>query len=117
MKNSSGSKAVDQYINSFDGVTNQRLRDIRSILSEDIKDIDEKVSYSIACIRIGKYYMYYAGYNNFVSIYPIHPEEYSFSEELKPFSSGKATLRFPHDKTLPKPLIRKIQASKLTTGM
>lgn len=81
----------------------------------------EKISYGIPTFNLnGRYLVYIAGWKEHVSVYPaIGAVAREFKDELKPYRSGKGTLRFPLDQPLPKGLIRRIvkfRASEVSAG-
>jgi uncharacterized protein YdhG (YjbR/CyaY superfamily) len=99
---------VDDYIAMFDGVTKERLEELRSLISSQIPGAEERISYAIPAYRLKRYVVYFAGYKSHVSMYPMPVGDEKFRKELAPYASGKSTARFPHDKPLPSALIRKI---------
>lgn len=101
-------ESVDQYIAMFEGVTKKRLEELRKIISEQIPGAEERISYAIPAYKLKRYVVYFAGYKNHVSMYPMPVGDAGFKKELEPYASGKSTARFPHDKPLPAPLIKKI---------
>ena len=73
-----------------------------------LPDSQQKISYGIPTFyNKNGFIVYIAGYENFVSIYPVHFAT-KLIPELKPYLSGKSTARFSHDKPLPKELIKQL---------
>ena len=102
-------KTVDEYLTNFSGDTRKKLDEIRKTIKEMVPNAGEKISYGIPTLTLdGKYFMYFAGYAKHVSLYPIPAGDEAFHKELKPYVAGKGTVRFPLDKPLPLPLIRKM---------
>jgi uncharacterized protein YdhG (YjbR/CyaY superfamily) len=99
-------RSVDEYIDGFDGITRDRLYELKKCIQSVLPTATEKISYAIPCFWDGAYIVYFAGYAKHASIYPVHRA--GLEEELKPYLSGKSTARFPHDAPLPKSLIKKI---------
>lgn len=99
---------VDKYINSFDKETKARLLKLREIANKSIANQFEKISYGVPtiCDEKGKYIAYFAGYKNFVSIYPIHLTK--LTGEVEKYKSGKSTVRFKNSEPLPEKLISEI---------
>lgn len=97
-----------KYIEQFDGATKSRLLELYEIIKKTLGDADEKISYGIPTFYRDKgYIVYFAGYKDYVSIYPVHQAK-GLTEEIRPYLSGKSTARFYHSKPLPKELIIKI---------
>lgn len=104
---------VDEYLDNFSGETRKRLDTIRKMIKQEIPDGDEVITYGIPTIKIkGKYVIYFAGYENHVSIYPL-PQAKELQEVIKPYIAGKGTLKFSLDKPLPEELIKKVIKAKL----
>lgn len=96
------------YIEQFDEPTKDRLLALYEIIKKTLGNAEEKISYGIPTFyRVKGYIVYFAGYKDYVSIYPVHQAN-GLAEEIKPYLSGKSTARFYHDKPLPKELIVKI---------
>lgn len=104
---------VDEYLANFSGEARKRLDTIHKMINKEIPQGEEVITYSIPTIKIeGKYVIYFAGYDKHVSIYPL-PSDEKLREEIKPYISGKGTLKFPLDKPLPTKLIQKVIKAKL----
>jgi uncharacterized protein YdhG (YjbR/CyaY superfamily) len=102
------SKDVDEYIAKFEGITRERLVRLRELAHICIPAAHEKVSYGVPtiCDEEGKYIVYFAGYKDFVSVYPVHLAEKV--EGIEEHLSGKSTARFRHGNPLPEGLIEKL---------
>jgi uncharacterized protein YdhG (YjbR/CyaY superfamily) len=87
-------------------MTKARLLELRKIISSCLPTAEERISYAIPTYWDGTYIVYFSGYPKHVSIYPVHRA--GLEEELAPYLSGKSTARFPNDKPLPIPLIKKL---------
>lgn len=101
--------SVGEYIDNFDGLTRERLDEMRDIVVKTVPDAVEGISYAIPGYRVnGKYFAYFAGWDKFVSLYPITNLPESLNDEIAPFRAGKGTARFPHTEPLPRHLIERI---------
>jgi uncharacterized protein YdhG (YjbR/CyaY superfamily) len=102
--------SVDKYINGFDTLTKTRLMKLREISHNSIPELFEKISYGVptVCDKNGKYIAYFAGYKDFVSIYPVHLTK--MAGEIEKYKSGKSTVRFKNSEPLPEKLISEIFA-------
>lgn len=104
---------VDEYLENFSGETRKKLNTIRQMIKKEIPNGEESISYGIPTIKIdGKYVIYFAGYENHVSLYPL-PKAEELQEAIKPYIAGKGTLKFPLNKPLPLELIEKVIKAKL----
>jgi uncharacterized protein YdhG (YjbR/CyaY superfamily) len=82
-------------------------------LLETIKDVvpgaEETISYQIPTFKLnGSYLIYFAGWKNHVSLYPVPRGNDLFKKELSNYKGGKGTVQFSLDKPIPIPLIKKI---------
>jgi uncharacterized protein YdhG (YjbR/CyaY superfamily) len=102
-------KSVDEYIATFPKDLRIVLSTIRKTIKKELPDAEETISYQIPCFKQnGKYVIYFAGFKNHISLYPIPDGDSSFKKEIAPYVAGKGTLKFPLDKPLPLPLINKV---------
>lgn len=98
--------SVDDYINAFDEPQRRHLTTIRETIKMLAPAATEKISYQIAAFELnGKILLYYGGFNDHVSIYPVPA---GLENELKPYLRGKGTIWFPLERPLPTMLIKKI---------
>lgn len=102
---------VDTYIDAFPDATQQRLRKIRQLIHRVLPDAEERISYGIPAITYGgKRVMYFAGFKNHVSVYPVPEGDAAFQEAIVPYRTGKGTLQFPLAEPLPLALVRRVIA-------
>ncbi len=102
-------KSIDDYIAAFPPETRRVLQEIRSLIRECAPDAVETISYSIPTFDLnGRHLVHFAGYRDFVSLYPGASSFEEFREELEPYRGAKATARFSIARPLPKDLIRRI---------
>lgn len=109
MDTRSGFKTVDEYIASFPKETQDTLSQVRETIKAVVPEADEKISYGIPTLMLnGRMLIYFAGWKKHFSIYPIPSGDEAFNEKIKPFISGKGTLKFPLDKPVPVKLIEEM---------
>jgi uncharacterized protein YdhG (YjbR/CyaY superfamily) len=102
------------YLESFPPTTRAVLDKIRATVRKVVPDAEETRSYGVGAFkRGGTYVIYYGGYPKHVAVYPVYRGEASLNEELKPYTSGKATAKFMLDKPIPYGLITKIVKAKV----
>lgn len=100
---------VDEYLANFSGGTRKKLDTLRKTITEMVPEAGEKISYGIPTFTLNdKYFIYMAGYQYHVSLYPIPSGDGAFEKELAPYVAGKGTVHFALDKPLPLPLICKM---------
>ena len=96
-------ETVDEYIYSFEGATRERLEDLRTLIKQALPEAEERISYNIPAYFAGKaHVIYFAGYTDFVSIYPVYERD---NPDVVPYLSGKASARFLNEQPLPQGII------------
>ena len=102
-------KDVEEYIAGFPDHVQKILKKIRATIRKAAPRAEEKISYRIPTFTLnGRYFIYFAGFKNHVSIYPAPRGSAEFKKELSKYQGGKGTVQFPLDKPIPYDLITKI---------
>ncbi len=105
---------VDDYISDFPADVQNKLRQIRNAIRDTVPDAGEKISYGMPTATLnGKYLVYFAGFKNHVSLYPVSKAVKNSVPDIERYRSGKGTLRFPLDTPLPMPLIRNVITARV----
>ncbi len=107
---------VDNYIAQFEPEIQERLTELRKLFFEVLPNTEESIRYKIIAFKVGKDYLYFAGYKNHIGFYPV----YGLTEIEDDMSSYRAkgakhSLHFMHNAPLPKELIKKIIQLKSTS--
>jgi uncharacterized protein YdhG (YjbR/CyaY superfamily) len=101
-----GFTSMDEYIATFPDDMQKILKELRSTIRSAAPDAEERISYGMPTFRLnGKYLIYFAGWKNHVSIYPVPSGSDEFNTNIAPYIAGKGTLKFPLDKPVPYKLI------------
>lgn len=109
------SATVDDYIGSFPPEVGDVLARVRQAIGRGVPDAEETISYGIPAFTLGgRHVVYFAGWRNHISVYPVPGGDERFERLIAPFRSGKGTLRFPLREPIPYELIERI-ASLLAT--
>lgn len=99
---------VDEYIAGFSEDVQDTLQNLRKTVREVAPGAEESISYRIPAYKLnGKVLVYFAGWADHVSLYPIPLGDDAFHGELKQYQSGKGTVRFPLDRPIPYDFIRR----------
>ena len=69
---------------------------------------EEAISYQIPTFRLNGNLIYFAGFQNHVSVYPAPRGAKEFKEELAGYEGGKGTVRFSLNEPIPYDLITRI---------
>jgi uncharacterized protein YdhG (YjbR/CyaY superfamily) len=107
MATSKSPKTVEEYIAQFPAGTQKLLKQIRKTMRAELPNADEVISYGIATFKLnGKAVIYFAGFKDHVSVYPIPQGSAAFQKQVEKYQTGRGTLQFPLDKPLPLAFIR-----------
>lgn len=102
-------KNVDEYIQTFPPSTQEILQNIRRLIHEAAPQATEAISYNIPVFnQDGRYLVYFSGWKQHVSLYPIPDGDAEFQKLIKTYESGKGTLKFPLNKPIPYEVIKKV---------
>ncbi|MBA2500847.1 MAG: DUF1801 domain-containing protein [Chitinophagaceae bacterium] len=100
---------IDEYIAGFPKEIQMVLEQVRSIIKKEAPGAEETISYAIPAFNLHKHNLiYFAGYKNHISLYPVPKGTETFTKEISKYKSGKGTMQFPLDKPLPVSLVTKI---------
>ena len=102
-------KDIDSYIAGFPKDVQRVLREIRATIRKAAPAAEEAISYQIPTFKLdGRALVYFAGFENHVSVYPAPVGDPAFKGKLSAYASGKGTAKFPLGKPIPVGLIRDI---------
>lgn len=101
-------ESVDEYIALAPRELRSRLREIRAIIRAAAPGALEKLSYGMPYYSLGGRLAYFAYAKNHIGLYLPPPVIQDHRAELKAYETAKATVRFPHERRLPKGLIAKL---------
>src|SRR5262245_10986531 len=106
--------SIDEYISTFPKDVQKILKQVRKTIKAAAPKSEEKISYGIPTFTMnGKYLIYFAGWKNHISLYPVPVGDDEFNKEVSQYVAGKGTLKFPIEKPLPLKLITKIVKLKV----
>jgi uncharacterized protein YdhG (YjbR/CyaY superfamily) len=101
--------SVDEYIGSFPVDVQAVLEEVRRTVRAVVPEAGETISYQIPTVTMnGKALLYFSGWKEHISLYPIPPLDDALGAEIEPYRSGKGTLKFPLKKPIPYDLITRI---------
>jgi uncharacterized protein YdhG (YjbR/CyaY superfamily) len=110
--------SIDEYIDTFPEEVQTILKRVRRTIKAAAPEAAEKISYGIPTFTLnGKYLIYFAGWKQHISLYPIPAGDDAFHQEIAKYISGKGTLKFPIDKPMPLKLITKIVKLKVAENL
>ncbi len=101
----------EDYINSFDAHTKEKLLQIKNIILSVLGECEEGISYNIPAFKKEWVWtFYYSAYTKHISLsfFPTTETYKLFEKELSDYKHSKSAIQFPLDKELPEKLIRAI---------
>ncbi len=99
-------KTVDEYLARLPPESRAALVRMRKLIQTAAPRAEELISYGHPAFRQGKMRVNYAAFRDHLSFYGWMRVRDQFSEQLKPFESGKGTLMFTPDRALPSDLVK-----------
>jgi uncharacterized protein YdhG (YjbR/CyaY superfamily) len=107
-------ESVDDYMASLPDGSRAVLEQVRATLREAAPTAAETISYNIPALELGgKPLVYFSGWKQHVSLYPIPQGDAAFEQAIGPHRAGKGTLKFALDQPLPTDLLNQIVALHL----
>jgi uncharacterized protein YdhG (YjbR/CyaY superfamily) len=110
-----GPTSVDDYLAALPEEQRAALEKLRTTIKATAPAATETISYQMPAFKDqGRFLVSYAAFKNHCSLFPASGAVMeALGEELKPYFSGKGTLRFTPDKPIPASLVRKIVKARL----
>ena len=105
MKNT---KSIDAYINKYPLVVQDKLNSVRRLIRQLAPKAEEAIKYGIPTFVLNGNLVHFAAFKDHIGFFPTSSGIAAFKNELKKYDTAKGTVRFPLDKPLPLPLIKKI---------
>ena len=106
--------SIDAYLSTFPPEVQAKLEELRQTIRAAAPDATETISYNIPTFKqAGTYLIYFAGWKNHISVYPIPKADAELEQAIAPYREAKGTLKFPLDQPIPPDLIRRIVTTRL----
>ena len=108
-------KSVETYLAALPKETREALERVRRTIKAAAPDATETISYQMPAFRHqGRMLVWYAAFKDHLSLFPASKAVVdALGDELKPFVSGKGTLRFTVDKPMPTALVKRIVSTRI----
>lgn len=101
--------SIDEYIAACPHGVQEILEQIRMTIKTAAPDAEETISYNMPTFTLyGHYLVYFAAFKEHIGFYPAPIGHAEFEADLAGYESGKGTVKFPFDQSIPFDLIRKI---------
>jgi uncharacterized protein YdhG (YjbR/CyaY superfamily) len=102
-------QTIDEYVASFPPEVRKILQQVREVIRDSAPGAVETISYQIPTFELdGTHLVYFAGWKNHISLYPVPSGTGDFDERLAPYQTGKGTVKFPLADPIPFDLVSEI---------
>lgn len=103
---------VDEYLSGVPADHRPALDTLRATIRSVAPEAAETISYGMPAFKLnGRFFASYSDFKEHVSLFPASGAvRAALGDELKPYFSGRATLRFRVDRPLPTELIARVVA-------
>ena len=107
--------SVDDYLAALPEESRVALEQLRKTIKAAAPEATETISYQMPTFKDhGRFLVSYAAFKDHCSLFPASKAVMqAHGEALKPYFSGKGTLRFRADEPIPAALVRKIVRVRL----
>lgn len=105
--------SIDEYHASFPREIEEKLEQLRQIITEAAPEVTECISYNMPAFRKNTVLVYYAAAKNHIGFYPTPKPIAIFKDELSKYKTSKGAIQFSLNDPLPKELIQKIVRFRL----
>ena len=109
------STSVEDYLAALPEEQRIALEKLRKTIKAAAPKANETISYQMPAFKQdGRFLVSYAAFKDHCSLYPAsYAVMEALGDELKPYFSGKGTLRFQADRPIPAALVKKIVKLRL----
>ena len=101
-------ETIDAYISAQPEVVLPFLNQVRDTLRTELKDAEERISWSMPTYWYKKNIIHFAAFKKHIGLYPGSKAIEHFSERLTEYNTSKGTIQFQYSNPLPLTLIAEI---------
>lgn len=111
-------ESVEEYLNSFEGETLEKLGRIRQLILETAPNAEEKLSWGMPAYYQKGFLVQFAGFKKHIGFYTNPTTIQHFKEDLKDFKTNeKNTMQLPLNRPLPEDLLKKMILFRLAENL
>ncbi|HMU47173.1 MAG TPA: DUF1801 domain-containing protein [Chitinophagaceae bacterium] len=99
---------VDEYIQRYPAKVQTTLQKIRRTIKKAAPGAEEVISYNIPGYKYHGILIFFAAFENHISVYPAPRSSELFKKELLGYKGGKGTVQFPLSEPIPFDLITRM---------
>ncbi len=107
--------SVEEYLAALPDGPRAALEKLRDTIKAAAPEATETISYQMPAFRLhGRFLVWYAAFRDHCSLFPASGRVLeAHREELKPYLSGKGTLRFTVERPIPATLVDRIVKTRI----
>jgi uncharacterized protein YdhG (YjbR/CyaY superfamily) len=107
--------SVEDYMAALPERSRAALEKLRETIKTAAAEATETISYHMPAFKDhGRILVYYAAFKDHYSLFPASSKVIeAHMDELKPYFTGKGTIRFHADKPLPAALVKKLVKARI----
>jgi uncharacterized protein YdhG (YjbR/CyaY superfamily) len=106
-------KSITEYINAAPKEAQKKLRQMRACIRTSAPGAKESLKWGMPAFSYGRILVTFAAFKDHIGFYPTPSAVKAFANDLSKFATASASIKFPLEKPLPLPLIRKITAFRV----
>jgi len=106
-------KGITEYINAAPKEAQNKLREMRKCIRTAAPGATESLKWGMPAFSYRKILVTFAAFKHHIGFYPTPSAVSAFASDLSKFTTARGSIRFPLEKSLPLPLIRKITAFRV----
>jgi uncharacterized protein YdhG (YjbR/CyaY superfamily) len=107
-------KSVDDYLAGVPEPARSTLNKLRAVVRSAVPpESTEATSYGMPAFKHNGTLLWFAAFSDHCSLFPTASVIKALKNELKDYQISKGTIRFPVDKPLPAPLVKKLVKARL----
>lgn len=110
-------KNIADYIKTAAPQAKDHLKEIYTILKEVAPDAVQSLKWSMPAFSYKRILFTFAGFKNHIGFYPTPAVITAFENELAKYVYAKGSVQFPHDKSLPSKLIKKMAKYRVAQSL
>ena len=105
--------SITEYTNAAPKEAQRKLREMRTCIRKSAPGAKESLKWGMPAFSYQRILVTFAAFKNHIGFYPTPSAVKAFAKDLSKFATAEGSIRFPLEKPLPLPLIRKITAFRV----
>lgn len=108
---------IDDYISMYAPEVQEKLWQMRELISEAAPEAVECISYNMPAFRQKKVLVYFAAFKHHIGFFPTSSGVEAFKHKLGDYEFSKGAIRFYYDSAIPKELVKEIVRFRVAAVM